>query len=125
MAVVRNSGTTIEGRLTAIDPGTLGIDGVTLESASIIRVDRVGDPIWNGLAIGAAFGALVAIPSRPTLAGGTVTAAIFSAIGGTIDQAIVGRKTVYGGAHANGGRTVRVLPIIDRHQQAVALSVAF
>lgn len=105
---------TIRGRISEVTPDSLVLDDnsarVRLPLGAVHQVDRVGDSLWNGTAIGAALGggsAIVAmartcsntscadtsanLDPRLTLLGAVAGAGI----GALIDAAIDGRKTVY------------------------------
>jgi len=126
IAVTRPSGTLTQGRLTAIEHDALSIDGMTFDARSTLRVERVGDPVWDGFLKGAAVGGgLVAIEGGR---GGSIAAGllIYGAIGAAIDKAVTGRRTVLGSVPVDAlGRTVRVVPEFDRHTRAVALAWRF
>ena len=71
----------------------------TFECRQIQRVDKRGDPIWTGAAIGAAIAAVPAWngcqnkgPNRSCVA---FSMATFAAIGGLLDKAHVHTRTVY------------------------------
>jgi hypothetical protein len=105
---------TIRGRINAVTPDSLVLDDdgarVRLPIAAVHQVDRVGDSLWNGTAIGAALGGGSAIAAmartcsntncadtsanldpRLTLLGTLVGAGI----GALIDAGIDRRETVY------------------------------
>ena len=57
--VVRpGDGVEVGGRLTKISPSELSIDGYTFTPAEAVKIEKSGDPIWNGTAIGDGVGAL-------------------------------------------------------------------
>ena len=121
VVTVTNDQQTIRGRISEVTPDALVLDDdgtrVRLPLAAVHQVDRVGDSLWNGTAIGAAFGGGSAIAAmartcsntncadtsasldpRLTLLGTLVGAGI----GALIDAAIDGHETVYraGSEHA-------------------------
>lgn len=78
---------------------TTGGTRSTFQCPQIQRIDKRGDPIWTGAAIGAAIAAVPAWngcqnkgPNRPCVALGMATVA---AIGGLLDKAHVHTRTVY------------------------------
>jgi hypothetical protein len=104
----------IRARLAEITPESLVLDGndgrVRLPLAAVQRVDRVGDSVWNGAAIGAALGGVSALAAmakacsnancsdtsasldpRTTLLGALAGAGI----GALVDAVVDTRKTVY------------------------------
>jgi len=81
---------------------------------------RGGDPIWNGMLIGAGVGAVGGSP-----AGGAVAAAgavIYGAIGAILDWAIPGRVVVY---RAAAGQSVMVAPFLGDGRRGVRVSIGF
>jgi hypothetical protein len=62
ISVTESSGATAEGRVASITPGALEMDVAgtrrTFTPAGVREVREVGDPLWNGFAIGAGVGVL-------------------------------------------------------------------
>ena len=60
VSVTDAQGTEVRGRVSALSAGslTLNVEGALrqIDSTDVRRVRRDGDPLWNGLAIGAAIG---------------------------------------------------------------------
>ena len=100
--VTNPDGTQISGRLTALSPAALSIDGYQFRALPGMKIQRLGDPIWDGavsgLAAGLFFGMLSASgecgvdwSSRRCIASGAMWGAV---IGAGIDFLHVGRTTV-------------------------------
>jgi hypothetical protein len=94
--------TQISGRLTGLSPAALSIDGYQFQPLPGMKIERRGDPIWDGavsgLAAGLFFGMLTASgecgvdwSSRRCIAAGGMWGAV---IGAGIDFVHVGRTTV-------------------------------
>jgi hypothetical protein len=113
--VIDDTGVETKGRVLEVAPSTLSlsVDGGRREmgEATVRQVQRYGDPLWNGLAIGAAVavpGALIADPTYDpcsnmpqqrcanSQAGQRVLMiGVTAAIGAGIDALIRGRHQVY------------------------------
>src|SRR5262245_40190617 len=53
------SGASVQGAVTEVLPLTLRIDGHVFRPVAGLKVERLGDSLWNGAAIGFAAGALL------------------------------------------------------------------
>jgi hypothetical protein len=82
---------------------------------TIRRIERSGDPIWNGFAIGAAVGVLQSVLLLGGLDDGHVrqkvalaieVGGVYGLIGAGIDAMHVGRTTVYQAPRAKAGPTI-------------------
>ena len=51
-------GVEVGGRVTALSPSALSIDGYSFTPGEAVKVERPGDPVWDGAAIGYGVGAL-------------------------------------------------------------------
>lgn len=125
------SGVEVNGRLSTISEQSLSIDGYRFSAGPNLKIERRGDPIWDGAAIGFGFGSLMGLTIGAegclhqavwhcVVAGGTY----YGAVGALIDWIHKGRTTVYQsatGVHAS----MRVLPQISRDRRSVALAVSF
>jgi hypothetical protein len=73
VAITDASGSDVRGRVAAVsaDSLTLNAGGMPrqLDASTIREVRRDGDPLWNGLAFGAAFGAAGALLSDSSCSG--------------------------------------------------------
>jgi hypothetical protein len=105
--VTEPSGTQVTGQLTSLSPWSLTIDRYQFKPAIGLRIERRGDPIWDGavigLAAGVGLGALTAAGEcgidrgawACTLAG----AGWLGLIGALIDWQRVGRTSIYFGGN--------------------------
>lgn len=92
---------TIRGRLRTLTLDEIGVD--TAEGRHVVplalveRVDRLGDPAWNGLVLGGLAGALAAVLLRHDLDGPARFGAVAggAAAGVAIDLSRSARRTIY------------------------------
>jgi len=123
------SGSRLAGRIEALTNDALTVQGRVLGVAQVAKIERKGDSLWNGLAIGAGAGLL--LPLLPTescsnqstagcVASGIVTGAL---LGLAIDAIHRGYTTVYRAGH--GKPSVRVLPELGGRGGHVELSLSF
>jgi hypothetical protein len=103
------SGVEVTGQVTALSPSRIGIGKYVFEPVAGLRIERRGDPLWDGAVIGVAsglaLGALTAVGECGTggRAGRCVLAGTgwLGLMGLVIDWQHVGRTRVYVGAAAN------------------------
>jgi hypothetical protein len=125
------TGVAVRGPLTALSPAQLSIDGYAFTPASALTIERAGDPIWGGAAVGFALGAFALYPIVPeTLVsqGGRIrinNGLMWGAIGALIDLAHKGRTTIYKGGPDSLGRSVRLVPELGSGRKGLALALAF
>ena len=127
--VTDDAGIRTSGPILSITAESLRLGDREFTRAEIARIERKRDRLWNGLAIGAAVGAL--LPLLPTEAclnqstGECVAAGIVSGalLGVGIDALHRGYTTVYRGDAAK--KSVRVAPQIERHAQGLSLVMTF
>jgi hypothetical protein len=50
------SGTQVTGRVTQVSAAAVSVDGYQFKPTSRLRIERRGDPVWDGTAIGLAAG---------------------------------------------------------------------
>ena len=112
--VVTDDRQSIRGQIAEITPDALAVDGdgtrVRLPLAAAQQVDRVGDSVFSGAAVGAAIGGGSALAAMAMACGNTNCADTTgnldprltllgtlagAGIGALIDAAIEGRKTIY------------------------------
>lgn len=126
VAVTAPDGTQTTGRVTSLAATTFRVGALDLSSTAPIRIERIGDPIWDGIAMGVGVATLEVVATQCTLRCGATLAAIYGTIGGIVDWRIKGRTVIYGAPDAPGSTaTLRVIPQIDAHRKAVALAVRF
>ena len=136
VVVTDAEGMEVRGRAAAASSASLTLDvkGTTrqFDATSVRQVRRDGDPLWNGLAIGAAIGLLgnlliddrctgqpptcedKQIPERIAFAAAATTA------GAGIDALHRDRRTLY---EAPGRVTITVVPILTVRRQALLLVI--
>lgn len=110
---------------TLSDTGlTLMVDGKLrdIPFSDVRRITRLGgDPLWNGILIGAGVGALSGGALQGP--GGALQGAlIYGAIGALIDKARRGRVEVY---RAPARPSVGVVPLFSPQQQGIRVSLSF
>jgi hypothetical protein len=126
VAVTAPDGTQTDGVVTALNRNMFRVGSVDLSASSPILVERIGDPIWDGVAYGVGFAALATVATETGLRAGATRALIYGSIGGLIDAAVQGRTAVYGGMDALGrSSSVRLVPDIGPHSKGAALVVRF
>jgi hypothetical protein len=126
IAVTAPDGTRTDGIVTALTRNMFRVGAVDLSASSPILVERIGDPIWDGVAYGVGFAALATVATQTGLRAGATRALIYGSIGGLVDAAVQGRAAVYGGTDALGrSSSVRLVPEIGPHSKGAALVVRF
>jgi hypothetical protein len=126
VAVTAPDGTQTTGRVTSLAATTFREGNVDLSSTAPVRIERIGDPIWDGVAMGVGVATLEAVAVQCSLRCGATIAAIYGTIGGIVDWRIKGRTVIYGAPDAPGrSSSLRVIPEIDAHRKALALAVRF
>ena len=132
VVVTDAAGVEVGGRLTALSPSTLSIDGYAFTPADAIKIERPGDSVWNGAAIGYGVGALfgVTIGAEACLHGSTwrcVNAGgiTYGILGAIIDYAHKGRRTIYRSPSAAPRKAVRLVPDIGPERKGAAVVLAF
>jgi hypothetical protein len=121
--VIDANGVEIGGPLTTVSPGFLSIGSYQFDAGQVLKIDRRGDPSWNGALVGAGVTAL--------FTGGSVRCGrcfagwvgFWSAVGWLIDRDHVGRTTIYRRGAIRGRSTV--VPALTDRGTGFALVVAF
>jgi hypothetical protein len=109
------TGIEVSGPLTSLTPADLSIDGRVFTPRRGLIVERSGDPIWMGAAIGFAAGAFALFPIIPETfvsQGGRIrinNGLVGGLVGALIDYAHRGRTTVYKGSSNSARRSVQRL----------------
>jgi hypothetical protein len=138
VAVTDAAGTEVRGRVAALSASwlTLSVPGTSrrFAAADVRHVRRDGDPLWNGLAIGAAIGVLGAalpdnrctgqppqcddaqMPERLTFF------AVATAAGIGIDALRRDHRSLY---TSPGGATLRVIPALTPGRKGLSIAVGF
>jgi hypothetical protein len=96
------SGVEVGGRLRALSAGALSIDGYEFRPAAGLRIERRGDPIWDGAAYGFGVGVLAGITigaeaclHRPAWHCVVESGVSYAAVGTLMDWRHKGRTRVY------------------------------
>ena len=127
----RNTGVEVSGPIDALTDTRLAINGYSFTPDPALTIQRRGDSIWNGAAVGFALGALALYPVAPETfvpQGGRFrvnNGLMWGAIGALIDYAHKGRTTVYKGSRRFPAGSARLAPRIDHTRKTVALAFAF
>jgi hypothetical protein len=132
IVVTSAEGVEIGGRITKISPSALSIDGYAFTPADAIKIERPGDSLWNGAAIGygvgALFGATIGAEAclhestwRCVNSGGIT----YGLLGALIDYAHKGRRTIYKSPSGAPRKAMRLVPDIGPERKGVAVALAF
>ena len=132
IVVTSAEGVEIGGRVTKISPSALSIDGYAFTPSDAIKIERPGDSLWNGAAIGYGVGALFGMTIgaeaclhestwRCVNAGGIA----YGLLGALIDFAHQGRRTIYRSPSAAPRKVMRLVPDIGPERKGVAVALAF
>jgi hypothetical protein len=130
--VTRAGGSELSGRVTNVTPAVITIDGVEVKPEPGLKIQRRGDPIWNGAANGAVIGLVLSVlvagecetewSFGACVASGT---AWFAGVGALVDLLRVGRTTVYVGSVAPGPAAPRAGVDGGRGHRGVAFTLRF
>jgi hypothetical protein len=122
--VIDANGVEISGPLTTVSPNVLSIGSYQFDAGKVLKIDRRGDPSWNGALVGAGVSAL--------LSGGSVVACgrciapwvgFWGAIGWLIDRDHIGRTTIY--RRGPTRRRSTVAPAFTDHSKGFVLAIGF
>lgn len=129
---VKNPGQNVEvsGPLKSLSPHELTIDGYRFAPTAGLEIDRAGDAIWNGAAIGFLLGGLagITVGSEGCLdrdkiycfVGGGLA---YGALGAFIDWSHKGRTRVFPAPDRRA--SLRVTPDVRTHRKGAVLAVRF
>jgi hypothetical protein len=129
--VTDSTDTIVSGVASQASASELTVDGRRFTPATVLKIERKGDSVWNGAAIGFAAGAASGLTIGAEacadsskwrcVVGGGVT---LGAIGALIDWARTGRTTIYDRRLRKVGRAGwSVVPSITPHIQSVAVVI--
>ena len=96
-----NTGTSVNGPIGTLSPSELTINGYRFNPRAALKIERRGDPPWEGAAVGFALGAFALFPILPETfvpRGGAVrinNGLFWGCIGALVDRAHKGRTTIY------------------------------
>jgi hypothetical protein len=126
------TGVEVSGPVKTITPGALALNGYSFTPESTLKIERPGDPLWDGALIGWGVGALLGstVGAEACLhraqwhcvVEGGVTYALFGIV---IDFAHKGRRTIYKGAPNERRKAVHLVPEIGPDRKTVAIAVGF
>ena len=106
----------ISGQLTSIDTAEIAIDGRRFVPAPGLTIERAGDTVWDGAALGFLLGGLAGVSvgaegclHRPMWHCFVGNGVFMGALGAWIDHKHTGRTTVFRGAPALSGRNAAAI----------------
>jgi hypothetical protein len=104
---------------------TLMVNG-ELQDVSLTGIREIsrrgGDPLWNGIFVGALIGGVGAGVSSQDLSLGISGAILYGGVGAVIDKLVAGRVVVY---RAPGSKSVLIAPVMERGRRGVRVAVRF
>jgi hypothetical protein len=125
------TGVEVSGPLTALTQTQLGINGHVFAPAPALKIEKAGDPIWDGALIGAGIGTLsgLTIGSEACLHRSLWPCAVSGAvswglIGVLVDSLHHGRTRIYRSPSNPPPASVRLVPLVDPRQKSIALAFA-
>jgi hypothetical protein len=126
------TGVEVSGPLTSLTATELAINGHMFAPAPGLKIDKAGDPIWDGTLIAAGLGTLAGttIGSEACLHHSLWPCAISGAvsyglIGALIDSLHKGRTRIYRSPSSPPAASLRIMPLVDSGQKRFALAFAF
>jgi hypothetical protein len=128
--VTQPSGVEVSGPLTALSPSSLSIDGYEFDLPKVAKIERRGDPIWDGalkgFLVGAGLGLLTAGDEcslvRPAWECVVNLGISFAAIGALIDLGHTGRTTIFRNGPTGSSS---LAPLVTPNARGVALAFRF
>jgi hypothetical protein len=142
--VLERSGRLTEGVITEASESSLTVfagENRTVAAEEVLRVDRAGDPVRNGILIGAVAGAALGLAGMwaypedaeskaecPTCKSPSMVA--FFAVSGAgwgwlIDHLMKGRTTLYEAPMTRSRASVSVAPILGKGRRGLTVAVGF
>jgi hypothetical protein len=126
------TGVEVSGPLTSLAPTELAINGHMFAPAPGLKIEKAGDPIWDGTLIAAGIGVLsgTTVGSEACLHHSLWPCAISGAlsyglIGALIDSLHKGRTGIYKSPSSSPAASLRIMPLVDSGQKRFALAFAF
>jgi len=126
--VVDTNGVEVGGLITSIRRNTLSIGKYDFGLESGLKIERSGDSLVNGIAVGGAIGLGLGVSTCFGYSRCVVTQGMFWGIfGGLIDWAHVGRTTIYRvpSAPSASQRTLSAAPLMTTSGKGVTVSLSF
>ena len=113
----------VGGVIASLTPSSLVIDRYEFAPDTTLRIDRRGDPTWDGALKGAAWGVVFngGLIAQPAAFARCIE--IWSLVGWPVDVDHVGRTTIF--QQNQPARGLRLAPISDRDHKGVALAFRF
>ena len=101
-AEVTTKSRTYRGTIRTVSSSAIEVDDATFPIGQVLKIDRLGDSVWQGTAVGVTIGAALGatVPRRGCTSGKKFKciggpAAIFGLLGAWIDYKRVGRTTLF------------------------------
>ncbi len=125
--VVQVSGVEVGGPVTGLTPSRLSIGQYEFKPEPGLRIERSGDPLWNGFFIGAGVGVLGGLVSCSEPECAVAGAVVYGLFGALVDWAHVGRTKIYQirEAPAVAKRSVRIAPVLTSDRRTVRVTLSF
>lgn len=131
--VTEPSGHEVRGRITGLSPSALTVDGRTFEPAPGLKIERRGDPVWDGALKGFAIGAVVGTVlgsgecslDWPFWKCVVAVGGWFGAFGTLFDLGHVGRTRVYLGTSGRLPQSMRFAPHPAIVSRSLAVQITF
>jgi hypothetical protein len=98
IVVVKVDGTEVRGHVTGLTAQQITIGGYQFTAEPGLKIERDGDPLWNGIGIGGSIGFLLGAlicGSDEGLACGAGSGVAYGLFGALLDWAHVGRTLIY------------------------------
>lgn len=128
--VTERSGVITTGVLTDVTGAMVQAGNRDFPIDTVLKVERRGDPVWDGLLIGAGFGLLLSpLAEEGCLSGSRVPCVIgpmlvYGGFGALIDWGHEGKTTIYRAA-PRAGKGARLAPIVAPGAGGVAVAIGF
>jgi hypothetical protein len=129
---VTSGGVTLTGTVSVVEPTRLIVGTREFAPQPDMKIERHGDPIWDGAGAGFLLGALLgptvgaeACLNRPMWHCVVEAGVELGAIGALIDYEHKGRTTIYDTTTSAPRVAVHVTPIVTRGERSVAVRVGF
>jgi hypothetical protein len=124
--VTDSTGTETSGPLTWLSPSMLVVNDLVFEPREELKIERAGDSLWNGAAIGAALGAARGGFQTTRFCGGcsAIGSLLGALAGAAFDAHFVGRTVLYDRSRNLSRRTARSMPVVDARRKAASTGSA-
>jgi hypothetical protein len=125
--VVDANGTEVGGHLTSISRDTLSIGKYEFGTEPGLKIERSGDSLVNGVAIGGGVGLLLGLSAcGPYTECAVSSGVVWGVIGAIVDWAHVGRTTVYRvPSESSAKHNLSVAPLVTADRKGVGVSLSF